>query len=97
MPPQSISIDASESSKSLSSKHDVESSFDTSQSNNTNTRSDGSTSNGSFTKDETKVVNRTKLIVYISLLVTGLAISVSAYFFVKNKELSDFEAEVRKL
>jgi hypothetical protein len=87
-------MEASESSKSLSSRHDGVSLSDPSQSNNTNGRSDGSTSNGSFTKHETKVVNRTKVLVYISLLLAGGAISVAAYFFAKNKEQSDFEAEV---
>jgi hypothetical protein len=97
MPPFAIQIEASESSsKSLSSRHDGVSLSDPSQSNNTNIRSDGSTSNGSFTKDETKVVNRTKLIVYITLLLAGVAISITAYFFAKNKEQNDFEAEVSK-
>lgn len=94
MPPFTIQMEASESSKSLSSRHDGVSLSDPSQSNNTNGRSDGSTSNGSFTKHETKVVNRTKVLVYISLLLAGGAISVAAYFFAKNKEQSDFEAEV---
>lgn len=95
MPPQHIQIEHSESSKSLSSKHDGESTSDPSQS-NTNNRSDGSTSNESFGKEETKIVNRTKLIVYITLLLTSVAISVVAFFFVKNSEESVFEAEVRR-
>jgi hypothetical protein len=94
--PQQIRFDSSESSRSLSSKHDGESTSDPSQSNNTTGRSDGSTSNGSFTKDETRAVNRTKALVYICLLLAGVAISVAAYFFAKNKEQNDFEAEVCK-
>ena len=94
MLPPTIQIDASESTKSVYSKHDGESTSDPSQF-NANTRSDGSTSNGSLDNKETKAVNRTKLLVYICLLFAGVAISLAAYFFAKNKEDSEFEAEVR--
>jgi hypothetical protein len=93
MPPQIIQLEHSESSKSLSSKHEGESTSDPSQS-QTNARSDGSTSNGSFVREDTRIVNRTKAIVYICLLLASIAISVAAFFFVKKSEESVFEAEV---
>lgn len=93
MPPQSIQIEHSESSKSLSSKHDGESTSDPSHS-HTNARSDSSTSNGSFSGGDTKIVNRAKLVVYVSLLLASIAVSVVAFFFVQNNEDSVFEAEV---
>ena len=95
MPPHSIRIEPSESSRSLSSQKDGESTSDPSHS-NTNARSDGSTSNGSFSGGHTKIVNRTKLVVYGSLLVASVAISVAAFFFVQSNEESAFEAEVRR-
>jgi hypothetical protein len=93
MPPQIIQLEHSESSKSLSSKHEGESTSDPSQS-HTHARSDGSTSNGSFVREDTRIVNRTKAIVYICLLLASIAISVAAFFFVKKSEESVFEAEV---
>lgn len=96
MPPENIQMEHSESSKSLSSNkqhEEGESTSDPSQS-QTNVRSDGSTSNGSLVGGDTKVVHRTKLVVYISLLLASVAISVAAFFFVQKSEESVFEAEV---
>jgi hypothetical protein len=95
MPPRAISIESSESSKSLSSKNEGESTSDPSQT-NTNARSDSSTSTDHLAAKETVIVNRAKLVVYISLLVASVAIAVGAFFFVRSKEESVFQGEVSR-
>jgi hypothetical protein len=95
MPPRVICIETSESSKSLSSKNEGESTLDPSQS-NTNARSDSSTSADHLAAKETVIVNRAKLVVHISLLVASVAIAVGAFFFVRSKEESEFQGEVSR-
>jgi hypothetical protein len=54
------------------------------------------TSNDSvIAQDETSAVNRSKIVVYLVLLVTAAAVGTATYFFVSKEEHDDFETEVR--
>jgi hypothetical protein len=46
---------------------------------------------------ETRAVNFSKMLVYVILLVTGVALGVGMYFFLSNKEQDDFESQVRRV
>jgi hypothetical protein len=45
--------------------------------------------------DETRAVNFSKMLVYVILLVTGVALGVGMYFYLSGKEQDDFESQVR--
>jgi hypothetical protein len=44
---------------------------------------------------ETKAVNRSRLLVYLAILVTAAAAVTATYFFMSGEEQDDFESEVR--
>jgi hypothetical protein len=46
-------------------------------------------------KRETVAVNRSKLLVYLVLLVAAVAVGVGAYFYVKREETDDFEEKFK--
>ena len=48
-------------------------------------------------KNETRQVNRSKLLVYLALLLAAAGVGTAAYFFVYNQEKAEFEREVRIL
>jgi hypothetical protein len=54
------------------------------------------TSNDSvIAQDETSAVNRSKILVYLVLLITATAVGTATYFFLSKEEHDDFESEVR--
>jgi hypothetical protein len=46
---------------------------------------------------ETKSVNRSRLFVYLAILVTAAAAVTTTYFFMSGEEQDDFESEVRNI
>jgi hypothetical protein len=57
---------------------------------------EGSTSSSQVKigKAETTAVNRSKMVVYVCLIIFSLATSIATYFYVANEENSDFETAV---
>jgi hypothetical protein len=57
----------------------------------------GTSSESSIAHDETSAVNRSKVLVYLVLLITAAAVGTATYFFVAKEEQDDFESEVRNV
>jgi hypothetical protein len=51
----------------------------------------------SIGRQETKAVNRSKLVVYLALLVAAAAMGTATYFYMAMEEQDDFESEVRNI
>ena len=56
--------------------------------------SDSSSSNG-LGRQETRAVNRSKLLVYLILFISAVAVGTATYIFVSKGEEQDFEVDVR--
>jgi Ectropic viral integration site 2A protein (EVI2A) len=54
-----------------------------------------SSSQGKIGKAETVAVNRSKVIVYVCLIIFSIAMSLTTYVYVASEENSDFETAVR--
>ena len=54
-----------------------------------------SSSQGKIGKAETVAVNRSKVIVYVCLIIFSIAMSLATYVYVASEENSDFETAVR--
>jgi hypothetical protein len=57
--------------------------------------STGSTPAPCIVENETKAVNKSKILVYFSLLVAAAVMAASTYFFMSLGEQDDFQSEVR--
>lgn len=83
-----------EKDSSIVSESSSSSSEENGQSQNDESRSSGDTSQHLLGHRETVVVNRSKALVYVALLVTALTLSVGAFFATERSENNEFEAEV---
>lgn len=50
---------------------------------------------GDIGHNEGRLVNRSKIILYITLSLAGICISLATFFFIKKQEEATFENEVR--
>jgi hypothetical protein len=55
------------------------------------------TSQSSIGRQETTAVNRSKLVVYLALLIAAAAMGTATYFYMAIEEQDDFESEVRNI
>lgn len=49
---------------------------------------------GSIGQNEGRLVNRSKIILYVTLSLAGVCISLATFFFIKQQEEATFESEV---
>lgn len=59
----------------------------------------GSTTSGSGSSighSEGRLVNRSKIVLYVTLCLAGVCVSLATFFFVKHQEKAAFESEVSK-
>jgi hypothetical protein len=53
-------------------------------------------SKSSLAGNETRAVNRSKMLVHFALLLAGVAVGAATYFFVAHQEEENFEVDVSK-
>jgi len=92
MDPPAILIEESEASSSKDSSSKDSSSCSDPTTTHNSVKSDG-TKSAPLTAQETKAVNRSKILVYLALLLAAGAVGALTYFFTSREEQQDFERE----
>ena len=85
---------SSSSSEHLSSEESVTPSYSSSDPSSPQKLQKGDTPQVSLSHNETKAVNRSKILVYVSLVVCAVITGTSTYFIAHQAEVQNFEAAV---